>query len=215
MSSSSTHKSANKWIGLAAAVGLIVAVALMLPPLPESAPSSPAAQSTDAGSSESVGASGEADTKAGCVPGASTGSGAHRAAVWVSFGDGARQVACVAFDEPSLTGFELLERAGLDIAAKDFGPALGQALCRLSGVAGAAGCDYPNESCFCSDSGGTWVLFQESSGTGSWTRSETGASQSVVKGGSGLALLWGTEDVAPPACSAAEICSGERSEAGD
>ncbi|MFN3337169.1 MAG: hypothetical protein ACK42I_06665, partial [Thermomicrobium sp.] len=60
----------------------------------------------------------------------------------VRFGDGRVVTAYVQFDEPAITGIELLQRAGIPITVASFG-GLGLAVCAIAGE----GC--PAEDCFC------------------------------------------------------------------
>lgn len=74
---------------------------------------------------------------------ASSGQTTHKAGLVVSYGDGRVVRACVRFNEDSLSGFELLRRAGLPVSAQVGG--LGAAVCAIGGT----GCQYPATSCFC------------------------------------------------------------------
>ena len=51
---------------------------------------------------------------------------------------------CIPFEEPSITGVELLQRSGVTTIV-DPSSSFGQAVCKIDGE----GCDYPLEDCFC------------------------------------------------------------------
>ena len=63
----------------------------------------------------------------------------------VRHGDGRLVVAYVEFDEPQISGAELLRRAGLTVVSAQLSP--GQAVCSINGE----GC--PADTCFCKSYG--------------------------------------------------------------
>ena len=70
--------------------------------------------------------------------------GVHHAALAIRYEDGSTQTSCVAFSEDSITGEELMQRAGLTLIA-DYSSSIGNAVCSINGQ----GCAYPAEDCFC------------------------------------------------------------------
>ncbi len=66
-----------------------------------------------------------------------------RAGVIVVHGDGSVTQQCVRFDEESISGYELLKRAGLTLGVE--ASSTGASVCSIDGE----GCNFPQESCFC------------------------------------------------------------------
>lgn len=93
---------------------------------------------------------------------------AHRAAIVV--GEDER---CVAFDEPEITGIELLQRADLDVVVDT--SARGSAVCRI----GSTGCS--RDDCFC-DFPEFWGYWTRDAGD--WEFSQVGAAERKVVDGS-------------------------------
>lgn len=133
----------------------------------------------------------------------------NRAAVVIQHGDGTLFSACVAFDEPSISGLELLRRAGVSIS-QDSSSGLGTMICALGGE----GCNYPAENCLCQCQGATctywqyWHLIE-----GEWQYSGIGAASWEVTDRSVDGWVWGEGDPSggerPPATSFDEICIPE------
>jgi hypothetical protein len=69
-------------------------------------------------------------------------NGPNRAALVIHIGDGQVRYALVEFDEPEITGMELLTRSGLDVVVSPFG-GLGGGVCAIE----SRGC--PATNCFC------------------------------------------------------------------
>jgi hypothetical protein len=110
--------------------------------------------------------------------------GPNRAGIVVSFGD-TTSGACVEFDEPEISGAELLSRAGFAVVAA--GGGMGAAVCMIDGV----GCADPND-CWCQCHGATcryWAYFTLEEG--GWRYSAIGASQRKVHDGDVDGWTWG------------------------
>jgi hypothetical protein len=136
----------------------------------------------------------------------------HRAGLVVRFPDGSVQTRCVAFDEPSISGEQLLERSGFTATINPQG-ALGGALCSLNGQ----GCTYPAQDCFCRCTGPQceyWAYYHWTDGEpdagGSWQYSTVGASSTQVKDGSLEGWSWGpgnfSSGTEPPKIAFGEVC---------
>lgn len=136
----------------------------------------------------------------------------NRAGLVVRSEDGTLRRICLLFDEPEITGAELLVRSGLDVEVET--SPMGAAVCRI----GADGCR--SGDCFCRypTFWGYWTR-----DGGAWAFSEIGASQRRVVDGSLDGWVWGADGgPAPPdesldeVCAAApEIGSQERTSSGD
>ena len=132
----------------------------------------------------------------------------NRAALVVRHGDGRVVSACVAFDEPSISGIELLRRSGLDVVTQ--GGAIGAAVCKLDGE----GCDYPTEDCFCRRDGPLTVYWAYSRlRDGRWSFSPQGASGTRVQPGDVEGWAWGTgsanSGAQPPVLAFEQVCESE------
>jgi hypothetical protein len=133
-------------------------------------------------------------------------SGAHRAGVVVRGGDSQAHTACVSFDEPSISGLTLLERAGLDVNIQVSSG--GATVCSIAGE----GCHFPNQACFCQCQGGGacryWSYWHLSGGV--WQYAATGAASYQVPPGGVDGWTWGGssggEDNRPPVISLDNIC---------
>ncbi len=138
------------------------------------------------------------------APSRASADGPNRAGVVVSFGDGRSESVCVAFDEPEISGAELLSSAGLPLVT--MGSSAGAAVCSIDGV----GCGNPGD-CFCRCHGGAceyWAYYNLEDGV--WRYSATGASLRKVHGGNVDGWAWGAGGIgtgAQPAASRIEdIC---------
>lgn len=137
---------------------------------------------------------------------AAAGGGDHRAALVVRYADGNVQTRCVAFDEPALSGEQLLARSGLNVTL-DYNAGLGGAVCSIDGQ----GCSYPKESCFCRCTGAAceyWAYFLRTSE--GWQYSQQGASSIMVEDGGLQGWSWGpgnfTSGAQPPEITFADVC---------
>ncbi len=133
-------------------------------------------------------------------------SATQRAGLIVRFADGTVQTACVSFNEPSLTGDQLLQRSGFK-AVVDPAGALGGAICSINDQ----GCAYPAQDCFCRCTGSQceyWAYYQWQNGA--WQYSQAGAAAVKVKDGDLQGWSWGpgnfTSGTEPPAVAFADVC---------
>ncbi len=128
----------------------------------------------------------------------------------VVHGNGETVTRCIEFGEEEISGYELLERAGLKMAVEAVG--MGVGMCRLDGE----GCSFPAERCFCQCMSSECVywsywLHEE----GEWRYSSLGASSIQVQDGDMQAWVWsegriGLEaEMAPPEMTLADICAVE------
>ena len=127
--------------------------------------------------------------------------GAHRAGVVIRFGDGSTVTRCVSFNEPTLSGVELLTRAGLSIRV-DTTSSIGAGVCKIE----RQGCDL-GKSCFCQCEGSTcayWQYFHLQSGA--WKYSNLGAALYPVTDGSVEGWAWGKISERWTAKPAAQCC---------
>ncbi len=138
----------------------------------------------------------------------------HRAGLVVQYANDSTEARCVEFDEPEISGYELLRRSGvpLVIAPGSFGAAI----CKI----GSQGCNYPSQSCFCQceDINATcvyWISFVQIGGE--WKYATLGASNTKVKDGDMQAWVWGVgkadgATVSPPAMTFDEVCAAAQAE---
>ncbi len=116
----------------------------------------------------------------------------NRAGLVVRFGDGRVVTRCVPFSEPTISGYDLLERSGLGVVIA-YSPGLGGAVCQIGGQ----GC--PAEDCFCAyppDFWSYWYLAE-----GGWRFSPVGAAGRQVRPGDVDGWSWGpgtAQGGAPP-----------------
>ncbi len=124
-------------------------------------------------------------------------AGAHHAGLVVDFGGGTVITRCVAFDEATISGYELLQRSGLALEVAVSGP--GAAICSIEGT----GC--PASDCFCHfppDYWSYWHLEGES-----WSYSQVGAEGYAVEDGAVDGWLWGDASEPPPVIPFEAICT--------
>jgi hypothetical protein len=132
--------------------------------------------------------------------------GPNQAGLVVQFGDGSVLSRCVSFGEPSLSGYEVLARAGLTVVAEFSG--LGAAVCKVEND----GCNYPANTCFCQCEGSPCVywVYHHLVG-GAWQYSGFGASTYQVEHGDVEGWAWGQGDpnggVQPPVMTFEQICA--------
>jgi hypothetical protein len=120
--------------------------------------------------------------------------GPHRAGLIVVYAPDDVYSVCVTFNEPELTGVDLLRRAGLRVIGAA-SPGMGEAICKI----GAVGCDFPGEECFCQCSGtpcAYWSYWYWEKGT--WVYSGKGAGNRKVHDGDIDAWVWGDGKAKPP-----------------
>jgi hypothetical protein len=113
----------------------------------------------------------------------------HRVGVVVDTGSGTIS-RCVRFSESSLTGVEVLNRAGLAPVVRAFS-GQGGAVCALNGV----GCPA-DSTCLTCQAPNYWAYYRADAGAGAFTYSQTGAGNVAVDDGDVEGWRWGTG--APP-----------------
>ncbi len=130
----------------------------------------------------------------------------RRAGLVVQFGDGSLQTACVRFSEETISGLDLLLRAGLSVVVQTGG--IGAAVCKI----GPDGCNYPAESCFCKRDGARsiyWAFYTLQNDT--WAYASLGAANVAVGDGDVHGWAWGLGDASggalPPVRSIDTICA--------
>jgi hypothetical protein len=131
----------------------------------------------------------------------------NRAALYVVYGDGRVTTQCIHFDQPSITGEELLTLAALD-AIVDISSGQGGAVCSING----SGCNWPRQACFCQCMGDPcryWAYYHRINGQ--WEYSSVGASLYTVTDGALEAWSWGPGNFVtgtePPAVTFDQICN--------
>jgi hypothetical protein len=128
----------------------------------------------------------------------------NRAGLVVQFGDGSVVQACVEFTEPSITGWELLNRSGMTVYFEDYG-ASNNAVCRLDLGDKSDGCEYPLDDCWCQcvTAGNCSYWAYHHLIDGDWVYSSDGASGWTIEDGMVDGWGWGlgeidTSGVEPP-----------------
>jgi len=137
------------------------------------------------------------------APAAAQEGGPNQAGVVVVYEDGRTSTACVTFSEPSISGIDLLQRAGFQIVVNPYG-GLGYGVCAINGVGCAAGQD-----CFCKCQGTScayWTYSHRRS-DGSWAISGVGGSDWQLGDGDVDGWVWGDGSTAPPVVTFEEICA--------
>lgn len=133
--------------------------------------------------------------------------GPNRVGLVVANGD-AVVTRCIEFSEEEISGYEVLERSGLDLNV-DVSSGMGAAICRIDGT----GCTYPQEECFCQCQGSPcrfWIYWHWDDGD--WRFSGLGASKYDVHDGDVEGWVWGegspnTGGDQPPRLAFEEICA--------
>lgn len=129
-----------------------------------------------------------------------------RAGVIVVHGDGSVTQQCVRFDEESISGYELLTRAGLALGVE--ASSTGATICSIDGE----GCNFPQESCFCRCQSSPCVYWsywrlQE----GGWLYQNLGAGNTRVRDGDVEGWRWSEGTVKdapePPLVGFDQICA--------
>lgn len=129
----------------------------------------------------------------------------NRVGLVLQFSDGSVFSACVAFSEPSISGYEVLRRAGLDVVAEFYG--MGAAVCKI----GNDGCDFPAQICFCQCTGSPCVYWAyHHLVDGAWQYSGFGASNYQAHHGDVEGWAWGEgspqQGVQPPVMTFEQLC---------
>jgi hypothetical protein len=140
------------------------------------------------------------------LPGVARAQDENRAGLVIVFGDGRVERQCVTFAEDTITGYQLLQRAGLPLSVE--AGAIGPTVCSID----KEGCSFPAESCFCRCQGSPciywsyWRLQED----GAWRYQALGAGNTKVRSGDVEGWRWAagtTQDAEePPAVSYTEIC---------
>jgi hypothetical protein len=145
--------------------------------------------------------------------------GPNRVALVVAH-DGKTIKKCVEFNESEISGYDVLDRAGIDLSV-EFGM-MGATICRIDNK----GCTYPQDACFCQCQGSPCVYWSYwHLKDGDWQYSSLGASNYSVRDGDVEGWSWGEGEYGktgsrPPTVSFEDICqsSGDPvpvSESGD
>jgi hypothetical protein len=131
----------------------------------------------------------------------------NRAGLVIVHGDGRVVQQCVFFAEESISGYELLQRAGGALSVE--AGAMGATVCSIDGE----GCSYPAEACFCRCQGSPcvyWSYWRLQAG-GGWRYQPLGAGNTRVQDGDVEAWRWaeGTTQKAPepPPATFDDICA--------
>ena len=129
----------------------------------------------------------------------------NRAGLVVIDGAGASHTFCVDFREETISGYDLLQRSGLDLNVE--ASAMGATICAIDGT----GCAYPAESCFCQCQGSPclywsyWTLAEEG-----WRYETLGAGNTRIRNGDVQGWRWGagtaTKAEQPPLQTWAALC---------
>jgi hypothetical protein len=130
----------------------------------------------------------------------------NRAAVVVRLADDRVETQCVSFEEDDLSGYELLQRAGLSLETRFEGG--GGIMCRIEEI----GC--PSSDCFCECPGGDDCVYWSywHLGDTSWQYAGLGATSYRVGNGDVDGWSWGpgnlSNAVEPPLVTFEEACRG-------
>lgn len=141
------------------------------------------------------------------LPSVTHGQNENHAGLIMQFSDGTIETYCIAFEEESISGLELVQRAGLDVIVQPSGN--NAAVCKIE----EDGCDFPAESCFCRFGGGQrgeyWSFWQLQEDA--WSYSPLGAGVVQVRDGDVNGWAWGAGSegraAPPPAYTFDQICS--------
>lgn len=110
---------------------------------------------------------------------------------------------CVFFDEVEITGYELLERSGIEFQDSR-GEFFARAICKI----GPDGCDTSQGGkCFC-DSSKSWNYYLRNKGDSTWGHSSLGPDERKVKDGYLDGWSWGANGGAPqpPSIAFSDVC---------
>ncbi|HEX9987899.1 MAG TPA: hypothetical protein VGE45_05400 [Chloroflexia bacterium] len=116
-----------------------------------------------------------------------------RAGLVLQYGDGSTQTYCVAFGEESITGLDVLLKAGLEVTVEAQG-GLGALVCKI----GPDGCNFPEQPCVCQSygPGGVYWSYHHLK-EGKWRASGVAASTYKVRNGDVEGWAWSSGS--PPA----------------
>lgn len=131
----------------------------------------------------------------------------NRVALVIRFGDGSTHTQCIEFNEPQISGLDVLMRSGLNIVYQPSGSMA--AVCKIQDD----GCNYPAQPCFCQCSDGSSCLYWSywHLKDGAWQYSQLGASSYMVSNGDIEGWVWGIGSPAsapqPPMVDFNSICA--------
>ena len=133
----------------------------------------------------------------------------NRVGLVVVHGDGNVLTRCVEFEEDEISGYDVLDRSGLDLNIEPSG-GMGVTVCRIDDE----GCTFPQEPCFCQCVGGgsacIYWSYWHLTGSG-WQYSGTGASNHAVGDGDVEGWVWGIGTISgaspPPLIPFEDICA--------
>lgn len=128
------------------------------------------------------------------------GAAQNRAGIVVRYGDHHVERMCVAFDENTISGLELLERADVPFFAER--SAIGAAICKI----GEQGCGKGADDCFCHYPT-FWGYWTRASDDEEWTFSDIGSADREVHDGDLDGWSWGRDGKpAPSEDTFADVC---------
>ncbi|HYO48924.1 MAG TPA: hypothetical protein VEW94_03650, partial [Chloroflexia bacterium] len=124
-----------------------------------------------------------------------------RAGLVVQYADGSTQTSCVAFGGESITGLDVLLRAGLEVTVESQG-GLGALVCKI----GLDGCNFPEQPCVCQSygPGGVYWSYHHLK-DGKWRASGLAASTYKVRNGDVEGWAWSSGSP-PPVHAFEQIC---------
>jgi hypothetical protein len=122
---------------------------------------------------------------------------AHHAALIVDTGSGPARQFCVGFSEETITGKDVLDRAGVDPVYRSYG-ANGVAVCSLLGVG--------RDADHCLESGNNWAYFRATGGATAFSYSNVGVSSATVHDGDVEGWKWEAAPMPPPFAPASQVC---------
>ena len=125
----------------------------------------------------------------------------NKAGIIVRNADGTTDEMCVLFDEPSISGLDLLNRSGTTHVAER--SAVGSAICKI----GEGGCNSPSQDCFC-EYPRFWGYWVREPGEERFSFASTGAADHEVRNGSVDGWSWGKDgEPSPPNIPFADVCA--------
>jgi len=129
----------------------------------------------------------------------------NRVGLVLVHGDGTVVKQCVEFSEDSITGAEVLQRAGLKPVVSAYG-GLGYSICAIDGEGCAAGKDC---FCQCRKSPCSYWVYSHRQQDGTWAISGVGASSWRLCSGDIDGWVWGDGSETPPPVAFENVCPAE------
>lgn len=126
----------------------------------------------------------------------------HHAGLVIRHAEGELTYAYVAFSEDEISGFDLLERTGIEQLTIPFG-SLGQGVCSLEGEGCTTG-ECRRNVCQSSGNAPYWRYFRQVE-PGTWEAAPLGASQAKVHDGTIDAWVWTSGEAGLPALSLEQL----------